>query len=121
MKPFNLEDALAGDKVMLRNGGTAMVAAQNNGANNSSALIGWDQEHNALSWTTNGMFYDDGDSSIYDIIGMDPKKEKREFWINVLKGGHTGVCTYETEALAMAAPCQGMVMQRLRFEYEIEV
>lgn len=81
MKPFDLEKALAGAPVQLRNGSKAYVLydIRNyfNDTTCTKTLFGIRSEHNnserfygLVSWLTNGNFYSDGDESHYDIIGM---------------------------------------------------
>ena len=81
MKPFDLEKALAGAPVQLRNGSKAYVLydIRNyfNDTTCTKTLFGIRSEHNnserfygLVSWLINGNFYSDGDESHYDIIGM---------------------------------------------------
>lgn len=91
MKPFDLEKALAGAPVQLRNGSKAYVLydIRNyfNDTTCTKTLFGIRSEHNnserfygLVSWLINGNFYSDGDESHYDIIGMweEPKLTTEE-------------------------------------------
>jgi hypothetical protein len=86
MKPFDLEKALAGAPVMLRDGSKALVCAKRpdgvpaREGYDSRKLIGWFEDGIAASWSIDGR-YESDDDDIFDIIGMYPVKEKR--WIGV--------------------------------------
>ncbi len=82
MKPFNLEEALAGRKVVLRNGDYAIVAAYNPNADKECALIGW-YDGESLSWFLEGNFSANGIGERFDIVGMAPTIETRTGYLNV--------------------------------------
>lgn len=81
MKLFNLEEALAGKPVKLRNGSKAYVLAdvkrlfKSNISNPCLAGIAstdndTDRYSGKMSWKPNGDYYDRLGESDYDIIGM---------------------------------------------------
>lgn len=86
MKPFDLEKALAGAPVILRDGSKAWVCAKRPDEvparedYDSRKLIGWFEDGIAASWSIDGRYESDDDDT-FDIIGMWPTKEKR--WIGV--------------------------------------
>jgi hypothetical protein len=77
MKPFNLEAALKGQKVVLRNGLTATVAAYNKDADTLHQIIGWTSDGYALSWSAKGQECREYDHNGDDIVGMAPIKRSR--------------------------------------------
>ena len=79
MKPFNLEEALRGEKVVLRNGSQAYVLAKKpDDAINQWALIGCLCGHGqTLTWGLNGKEkpFEERENP-FDILGMyQPKRE----------------------------------------------
>lgn len=87
MKPFNLEEALTGKPVKLRNGSKAYVLAdvrrlfKTSISNHCLAGIvstdnDTDRYSGKINWRPNGEYYDRLNESDYDIIGMweEPKK-----------------------------------------------
>lgn len=75
MKPFNLEEALKGEPVVLRDGSKAYVLKHIlNPTKKDYALIGYREQANngkeePLSWDVSGKFYHDYQQDV-DIVGM---------------------------------------------------
>ncbi|MFC1135626.1 pyruvate kinase [Pasteurella multocida] len=77
MKKFDLEKALAGEPVMLRNGSKAFIVKhipEDHIKKEECELIGYLVEgskfHNCVTWTKDGKYNPCFSSHIYDIIGM---------------------------------------------------
>ncbi|MHB9991730.1 pyruvate kinase [Pasteurella multocida] len=76
MKPFDLEKALAGEPVVLRNGSKAFIAKSipTEHVKKEGELIGYLVEdskfHSCATWTKDGKYNPYFSSHIYDIIGM---------------------------------------------------
>ena len=72
MKQFDLEAALNGAPVKLRDGRTATVAGYNPDAVEEAQLIGWDSDGDMMSWYKHGVsaMAMDFSEDIEDIIGM---------------------------------------------------
>ena len=120
MKPFDLQAALDGDLVMLRNGETAKVVAYSPDAQNSSQLIGWGVGGDSLSWTVGGNFVGKQES-FADIVGMATKKRSRTGWVNVYFGS-TGDELYKSIDDANKAnqfvSCQRIACVQVTYEWE---
>lgn len=79
----NLEEALAGRRVLLKNGKNAVIVSNLHKINVSKSsdypLIGYQIDEQGeidvcvdlLTWTADGYYYNEGDS-VYDIIGFAP-------------------------------------------------
>lgn len=80
MKPFDLEAALKGQKVILRDGRTATIAGYNPEATMSQQLLGWIGE-NYNVWYADGKSSPNNTEAVLDIIGMAPVEETRVIWI----------------------------------------
>ena len=108
MKPFNLEAALAGELVVLRDGKQAQVLYDLRNAKFRNAtpypLGGVSQCGDATTWTTNGGFVRSGAEHGRDIVGMweEPKPRK---YINGIE-----VPMHETNALEIGAPYFAVVL-----------
>lgn len=106
LKPFDLEKAKAGEKLVTRNGHPAKI-------------IYWDREHKTdhivalveytedgktteevVTLTDQGTFLDDGTESCYDLF-MAPTIVER--WVNVYKSksGTYSYCFHESEEIAL--------------------
>lgn len=84
MKPFNLQSALAGEKVITRDGRPVKIAGYNEEAVGYSKLAGW-LEGTVECWSESGIYYDDKEESEYDLF-MAPKK--REVWVGYFEGAN---------------------------------
>jgi hypothetical protein len=80
-KPFNLERALAGDPVVMRDGRPVTQITKFD-IYGRRALHGVVEGH-VISWFENGRYYSSGESS-YDLL-MAPKK--RTVWVNMYGDG----------------------------------
>lgn len=76
MKPFNLEAALAGAKVVTRDGLEVKIAGYNEEAEQTSQLAGW-LNGSITSWQKNGQYWNDMRSD-YDLF-MAPTERKE--WV----------------------------------------
>lgn len=75
MKPFNLEKALAGEPVKLRNGYKAFVLKKlDNPVYGNPILIGYYinkfQRENTIDWSVSGSYFEDCEEDMLDIVGM---------------------------------------------------
>lgn len=118
MKPFDLNAALAGDLCVQRNGDVVKVAAYDKNARSSHRIIGWDSCGFVRAWNYDGRFSEF--ESELDIIGMAPKKEVREFWVNVYKDG-VGPSIYKTENEANYDADKRIRIDCIKLTYEVEV
>lgn len=75
LKPFDLQDALSGKAVMLRDGTKAYVRHHETELPviNHSRLTGFLMDGSQLRWCENGHYYGEDKLSDYDIIGMYPE------------------------------------------------
>lgn len=93
MKPFNLQEALAGKSVQTRDGRPVKIAGYNQEAK-FCKLIGWINNEIVCSWDDNGN-YSSYTASTNDLF-MIP--EKREVWVCYWRhGNYTGVSHAYTE------------------------
>jgi hypothetical protein len=106
MKPFTLEAALAGAKVVNRFGIEVTQLRQLNGVKNGFELCGV-CGGSIKCWTTRGTAWDDGRESSLDLFMA---AQTRTGWINIYPClGSPGRCwtgsiIYDTEKVANAAP-----------------
>lgn len=67
MKPFDLQEALAGKPVVLQDGTPVIIAGFNPNAKSVYKLAGW-LDDEVESWDENGMYYEDNDNSKYNLF-----------------------------------------------------
>ena len=101
MKPFDLQAALKGDKVLLRDGSTAIVAGYNPNAAPTAHFVGWADGGRLMSWNSDGSYLSERVCEA-DIIGRAQKKEVRTLWFNVYKSQTRGGQLYRCEAEAIS-------------------
>ena len=102
MKPFNLEEALAGKKVVTRNGQevTELHLFKNEEVDEPLVGIVDDSVH---CWTKAGEYFDSGNPNL-DIF---MKKEKKQYWKNLFfLNGNIIIshASFPTESDALASP-----------------
>lgn len=74
LKPFNLQAALSGKAVMLRDGTKAYVRHHETEFHVAdNMLVGYDTDGFCLAWCENGYYYAANEPSDSDIIGMHPE------------------------------------------------
>lgn len=85
MSKFDLEKALKGEPVVLRNGLKAYIRHHETQVKTMFPLIGYVSNGliagKGVSWTEDGRYYwSDDDKSAYDIVGMWPEPLEFEHW-----------------------------------------
>lgn len=116
MKPFNLEEALAGKPVVTRDGRPVKIGGYNPDGCLSVKLIGWVGK-NFCSWLP------DGTSSCFPVdscLDLFMASEKKKGWVNIYPGRSNwmGIAhIFETEALAMNNKAEGCIAT-VRIEWE---
>ena len=108
MRPFNLEEALAGNPVVLRNGSKAYVLGDLRTllpeSKEEKHLVGVNSEianskrySSMVRWKCTGYFHDHTLESIYDIVGMweEPKLPKQEILAISREDGKVVIATYK--------------------------
>ena len=106
MKPFNLEEALSGKKIVTRAGYTARILATDiKGVPFNIAVAADTFNGTECIYTVNitGHVYTSNDSKS-DLFMA---KTTKEGWINIYKNGSTGSHVYPTEAVAIKASGTG--------------
>jgi hypothetical protein len=99
-KPFDLEKAMAGDPVVMRNGTPYKFGAYNKDARGDAKLIGWDNDGFAYTHLANGNFLNGDNESDNDLF-MAPKT--RTVYVNFAKyesGNILCLGVYDTEQSA---------------------
>ena len=81
MKPFNLQDCIAGKKVITRDGKEYKFGAYNQEAINDRQIAGWVKDH-VISHAADGTYLGDGNEHGKDLFMA---SEKKEGWINIYK------------------------------------
>lgn len=119
-KPFNLAAALAGDKVLLRDGRTARVVHHNPNAYHSGyTIVGFDSDEKLLAWSIDGGYCHGSEEYGEDIIGMAPKTETRTLWFNVYTdpmNGHQLYGSREAATSHVSSPEQLIETRSITFE-----
>ncbi len=118
-KPFDLTKALAGEKVITRDGREVKIAGYNDSADITCSLVGWLNGH-VLAWQKNGTCLMNGDTSNYDLFLA---ADVREYWVCLWsKGGHTGcyIGTTKEKAEEFALGSKFNILKTEKF-YEEEV
>lgn len=99
MKPFNLQEALAGKPVVTRDGRPVKIAGYNPDARYCDKITGW-VDNISRDWSNEGRYYISGESN-FDLFMA---SEKRTYWVNVYKkmGGfyESGQALHESEKIA---------------------
>jgi hypothetical protein len=113
MRPFNLEEALAGAKVM--NGkqepvtDIAYLPSVNSHYKVYAVING-----ESSQYTEAGCIFKERTNHLLDLF-MSPVKS--EGWINIYKGGKLGCCVHKTEEEAQANASPGLIAC-IRIEWE---
>lgn len=89
MRPFNLEEALAGKPVVTRDGRQARIAGYNKNALPTYSVVGWVGK-GSLAWDKDGKIHDQEENS-FDLF-MSP--QKKWGWINLYKKGSSTLTKY---------------------------
>lgn len=88
MTPFDLEAFKQGEIAMTRDGREAHFLAHVPQFDPAHQLIARIEEDDcSTDYTRNGFFTTDGESR-YDLVGMKPKCQTREFWVNCYADGN---------------------------------
>lgn len=126
MKPFNLDKALKGKKVLLRCGKVATIAACNKDAAEDEVLIGW-CEGSAECWCIDGAHIP-GRKLSYDIIGMCPEKKSARVVLAKDADGYIRTFKFDYDvsvgddfqatSLATGRTCSATVLATTVLEYE---
>ena len=89
LEKFNLQDALNGRPVVMRNGSYIIFGGYNKDAHPRYRIIGWDKSDGAaIQWHEDGVFsfnWGDEDSE-FDLFHPAEEKKPRTFWVNEYKG-----------------------------------
>jgi len=88
LRPLDIQAALQGAPVLLRNGQSSVIRAYNPTATYFHRLIGWANDGTLLLWSDTGNQAVVGNECQWDIIGMAPRKETRSLWVNAYPSGN---------------------------------
>lgn len=112
MKPFNLEEALAGKPVVTRDGRSVKITGYNEEARDDFQIAGW-LEGIVRGWGKDGRYTPNGGPDDYDLF-MTP--EKTEGWVNIFRTTvptlmyprtSTSMGIYDTKEEAIASMKEG--------------
>lgn len=120
LRPFDLVAALQGEKVLLRSGHTARIVHHNPNADRSdTAVLGYSDAEELMTWNDDGEFATGDSPRPEDIVGMAPRIETREGWINVYPAHGPAVALHPTKESAdrLARPTR---IACVRIEYTFE-
>lgn len=67
MKPFDLQEALAGKPVVTQDGTPVIIAGFNPNAKSVYKLAGW-LDNVVESWDENGVYYEDSEIEIHNLF-----------------------------------------------------
>ena len=86
---FNLQDALNGRPVVMRNGSYIIFGGYNKDARPHYRIIGWDKSDGvAMQWREDGVFsFTRDEDSEFDLFHPAEEKQPRTFWVNEYQGG----------------------------------
>lgn len=124
MRAFNLTEAIAGKKVVTRNGKSARIICSDRIDNDYPLVVlvmDPNGEEDLHTYCLNGSYYDDHESSENDLF-METQEEV--VYVNVLRckrSGSVSTMTYTTEESAKQGAINGLdllvVAQPIRFKY----
>lgn len=120
LRPFDLDAALQGEKVLLRSGHTARIVHHNPNADRSdTAVLGYSDAEELMTWNDDGEFATGDSPRPEDIVGMAPRIETREGWINVYPAHGPAAALHPTKESAdrLARPTR---IACVRIEYTFE-
>ena len=120
VRPFDLDAALQGEKVLLRSGHTARIVHHNPNADRSdTAVLGYSDAEELMTWNDDGEFATGDSPRPEDIVGMAPRIETREGWINVYPAHGPAAALHPTKESAdrLARPTR---IASVRIEYTVE-
>lgn len=89
LEEFNLQDALNGRPVVMRNGSYIIFGGYNKDARPHYRIIGWDKSDSAaMQWHEDGVFsFNRDEDSEFDLFHLAEEKQPRTFWVNEYAGG----------------------------------
>lgn len=121
LRPFDLNAALQGKKVLLRSGHTARVVHFNINADRSdTAVLGYSDAEELLTWDEDGEFATGDSPRPEDIVGMAPCTETREGWINVYPANGTAPAIHPTkESADRLARAHRIACVRVEYTFEV--
>jgi len=119
MKKFNLERALAGDTIITRDGGQAVIVKGISAREDYGDFLAVVSLHGTPElievWNDGRHFTDIDEPSLYDLFMATVKKEG---WINIYKDSRTGVgAVFKTEEGARATAVDDYVTT-IKIEWE---
>ena len=84
LEKFNLQDALNGRPVVMRNGSYIIFGGYNKDARPHYRIIGWDKSDGmATAWHEDGVFsFNMDEDSEFDLFHPAEEKKPRTFWVN---------------------------------------
>lgn len=116
MKPFNLEEALAGKPVVTGDGYKVIIAGYNSEVSLNHQVIGWVDDA-AKSWSTEGKYYKQ-DISSYDIF-MESEVKTIKGWMNIYPSNHTSKIHLSKESADAVAADDRIACVEVEVSYEI--
>lgn len=121
LRPFDLVAALQGEKVVLRSGHTARVVHYNpDAARSDEAVVGYSDGEELLTWDEDGEFATGDSPRPEDIVGMAPRTETREGWINVYPANGTAPAIHPTkESADRLARHHRIACVRVEYTFEV--
>lgn len=81
MKPFNLEEAIAGKPVVTTEGAAVIIAGYNANAQKNHQVVGW-VDGNSYSWNEYGYLYSNNSPCEYDLH-MKTEVKTIKGWMNI--------------------------------------
>jgi len=102
LEKFNLQDALNGRPVVMRNGSYIIFGGYNKDARPRYRIIGWDKSDGAaMQWHEDGVFsFNRDEDSEFDLFHPAEEKKPRTFWVNEYKKGAIGTTFFDNEKAA---------------------
>lgn len=91
MKPFNLEEALAGKPVVTSEGLLVTQIVHFENTNHEYPVFGV-VDNQITSWTIQGQFNKTYDNHLKDLFML---SEKKSIWVNVYEDGNGKLCIYK--------------------------
>lgn len=124
MKPFNLEQALAGAPVITRYRRDVKLSGINVGAlDKNNVLLGLVTDEDGciqeMGWGIDGSYLSTGVSSTLDLF-MKPRIEKRTVWVNVYKDSRDDGMFHIKSAADRVAHSSRINCVELTYEVEID-
>lgn len=100
LEKFNLQDALNGRPVVMRNGSYIIFGGYNKDARPRYRIIGWDKSDGvAMQWHEDGVFsFNRDEDSESDLFHPAEEKKPRTFWVNEYKFGMGDLWEHEINA-----------------------